>query len=634
MTNDEFGEKVRELERFAQDQPEAYRFRVLLLSWLGYGYIFLVLALALAVLLGFGYLMLASGRLNFLGLKAGLIGLAFAGAIARSLWVSFPAPEGEPLREEDAPQLFALIKETQKAISGPAVHEVLLTDELNAAISQVPRLGLFGWPKNYLLLGLPLLQALSSEQFRAVLAHEMGHLSGRHGRFSGRIYQARQTWFQLLARLEANESWGQFLFTWFFNWYAPYFFAYSFVLARRQEYEADRDAAIVVGHGALAEALINVELAAHLLNQDFYPSLLERVNQEKEAPKDAYATMFSRLRGLGQHRDARQWMRQSLSNQTTYEDTHPSLSDRLRALNRLPEQLSTAQKAAALLPAEVTETAAQRFLGVSGESFAPRLEVLWQERLQTAWREQQQQLRECGRELERLDKQAQTRPLNPEEAWQRAALTAQVRSRPEALPLVREFVAQQPENAEARFVLGRLLLEAQDLAGLEELERAMQLDINYIGAGSEEAARFLQEAGRGTEAADYRQRAERHYDQAESAIAERNGLAPHETLLPHGLETSQIEDLREQFTLHKEIATAYLAQKQLEFFPERPYYVLALKLETGWWGADQKEAEVVEHLLRWLRFPHTLNLQLLNHSEAWLGDKMRAVPTSEIYQRQ
>ena len=94
----------------------------------------------------------------------------------------------------------------------PKVHEVLLTHDFNAAIAQVPRLGLFGFHKNYLILGLPLMMALSLDQFRAVLAHEFGHLSGAHGRFGSWIYRIRRSWYQLMANLEHQQHWGAFIF--------------------------------------------------------------------------------------------------------------------------------------------------------------------------------------------------------------------------------------------------------------------------------------------------------------------------------------------------------------------------------------------------------------------------------------
>ena len=82
-------------------------------------------------------------------------------------------------------------------LKGPRFHHVLLVDDLNAGVIQRPRLGVFGWPSNYLLLGLPLLEALSPEEALSVVAHEYGHLAGAHGRFEAFVYRLRRTWSML-----------------------------------------------------------------------------------------------------------------------------------------------------------------------------------------------------------------------------------------------------------------------------------------------------------------------------------------------------------------------------------------------------------------------------------------------------
>jgi len=54
-------------------------------------------------------------------------------------------------------------------------------------VVQSPREGIVGWPRNYLLIGLPLMKTLSVDQFEAVLAHELGHVARGHGKVSNWI---------------------------------------------------------------------------------------------------------------------------------------------------------------------------------------------------------------------------------------------------------------------------------------------------------------------------------------------------------------------------------------------------------------------------------------------------------------
>jgi len=48
------------------------------------------------------------------------------------------------LEREQAPELFDLIHEVTTALNGPKVHHVLLSDEFNASIVQIPQFGMFG----------------------------------------------------------------------------------------------------------------------------------------------------------------------------------------------------------------------------------------------------------------------------------------------------------------------------------------------------------------------------------------------------------------------------------------------------------------------------------------------------------
>ena len=68
------------------------------------------------------------------------------------------------------------------------------------------------------------------------------------------------TWLQLSQSLGGTLA-GR-IFQRFFNWYGPWFNAYSFVLARSNEYEADRASAVVAGAAGAARALTRVAAEA------------------------------------------------------------------------------------------------------------------------------------------------------------------------------------------------------------------------------------------------------------------------------------------------------------------------------------------------------------------------------------
>jgi Zn-dependent protease with chaperone function len=205
MERAEFEALIERMERVAVERPAAYRRRVFGLAALGYGYLFFVV-LVLLVLTALSIWSLV--YLKGFGVKLVLIVGALLYAVLRSLWVKQDSPAGERVTEADAPQLFRMLGELQQRLQTPAIHAVLVTPEFNAAVSQVPQLGLFGWHRNFLVLGLPLMKGLTVEQFKSVLAHELGHLSRGHARAANWIYRMRVIWARLESTFERRPQWG------------------------------------------------------------------------------------------------------------------------------------------------------------------------------------------------------------------------------------------------------------------------------------------------------------------------------------------------------------------------------------------------------------------------------------------
>ncbi|MBA3937478.1 MAG: M48 family metalloprotease, partial [Planctomycetes bacterium] len=188
---------IERLERLALASPTSYRTRVALLAAFGY------LMVGLALLIGLALLATAAGVL-FLGGKAvhgaavfkiafvlAALGGALAWSVLRGVWLRFPRVDGIALVRTEAPDLFAEVENLRRAVGSPPVHRIVITPEFNAALAQRPRLGLFGWYENQLVLGLPLLRRMDVAQARSVIAHELGHLRGEHGRFGAWIHRLR-----------------------------------------------------------------------------------------------------------------------------------------------------------------------------------------------------------------------------------------------------------------------------------------------------------------------------------------------------------------------------------------------------------------------------------------------------------
>ncbi len=449
---DRFRPLVAELEKLAEAQPEAYRRRVLWRAWLGYGYIAAVLTGLLALVAAIAAFVIFGGHFVIL-LKPAFVLVLMVAAILRALWVKADPPKGVAITRGEAPELFAMLDHVRHTLKGPRLDVVLIAPEFNAAIQQRPRLGVFGWHRNYVVIGLPLLLALSRDEVMAVIAHEYGHLSGGHGKSGQWIYRVRVTWLQLSQSLGSTVT-GR-LFQRFFNWYGPWFNAYSFVLARSNEYEADRASATVAGARGAARALTRV--AAEARRYDAFWQGLWNENGIERDTVSPHALMGAHFVKPMAGPDVREALTAALAEVTDIHDTHPSLRDRLAALGEdLPELDAVGTSGAqALLGRELTQ------------ALARKLDADWWGRAQKNWQARQAHLKTARDTLAQLEAKE---GLNDEESWQYQALLEQAGRDEDALALAIRRHVEHPDDRDARLAAGRLHLRAGHLIGLDMLK--------------------------------------------------------------------------------------------------------------------------------------------------------------------
>lgn len=205
-----FERMVAQLEVESTRHPVRYQLKVALLALLGFGVLGLIIGIAglgLLLVVGLGLaLLFTGGKAAILLLKLGKVLILLAVPLwflvkssISALFTRLPKPQGIELQRDQAPVLFAAMDRMRKKMGGPRFHHVLITDEMNAAVVQRPVFGFFGWPRNYLILGLPLLESLSADEALSVVAHEYGHLAGSHSKFGAYIYRLRHTWATISA---------------------------------------------------------------------------------------------------------------------------------------------------------------------------------------------------------------------------------------------------------------------------------------------------------------------------------------------------------------------------------------------------------------------------------------------------
>ena len=634
MDDKKFASLVRSLETFASKNPGVYKLRVGALGALGYVYLLVIVSLLLGIVGALLYYVLLSGYFNVITLKVLWIPLVLVGIVLRSLWITIPVPDGAELKRDQAPALFDLIHEVTKQLNGPTIHHVLLSGDFNASIVQIPQFGMMGWLNNYLVVGLPLLKAFSPTEFRAVLAHEVGHLSGKHGRFTGWIYRVRQSWVEVLTRVHYERHYASFLFEPFLNWYAPYLNAYSFVLARAQERQADEYAVQLTGKENAAVMLARFAVKGKSISEDFWPGFFGQSKAESKAPKDPFEQMLSRLEQSIGPTNAQKWFFEELRVPTEYHDTHPALSDRLAAIGYAKDSSELTNLLDAVVKAEEQkQPAASHYLKELPEDFVPRQNRLLREQLVPTWNEAHKKANESKKRFDELEAQANERALTLDEQWERVALLAEVQDRKAAIPSLLTIVREHPEHAGAQFAVGAILLEEQDPEGIKYLEKAMELQLKTVGDASTLLSGFYFQHGNRELAEEFRQRAAAYYEDQQRREEQALNFSQHDAFIPHDVNVDNLKQIQSQLHQAWGLSEAYLFRKVIDGADS--VYVLAFLAGYSWRdGQNDKHLQpLFNDLMNITVFPTPLVFLSFDLKHLDLLPKVRAVPDALIYKR-
>jgi hypothetical protein len=327
---------------------------------------------------------------------------------------------------------------------------------------QQPRLGVFGWQKNHLLLGLPLLDSLSPEELRAVLAHELAHLSAQHGRFGAWIYRLRVSWEKVFESLRKTAREGISLrpiVTKFIEWFSA-----ALQRARLRAVPGQR----VCGRPPARHASPAWSTSRRRCSgRDYYGRLLEEKNvaevwlgANRKPPLPARGCLHAhperhRRRRPAPARAANGWSR-PFARTTTNADTHPSLSDRLRALQFMPADPDRGLFPPA--PAAPRVSATEALFGRVVQELREELGRRWKTLVESQWKETHARAGVLQHRLESIDRAVADPAADADSLWDKAQVTINLENDAAAEPLLRQVLALRPTHAGANFCLGRHLL--------------------------------------------------------------------------------------------------------------------------------------------------------------------------------
>jgi Zn-dependent protease with chaperone function len=265
-------------------------------------------------------------------LELGAVAVATALGLVSSGWRILrvrpePPGGGQAVDEDEAPQLWALVRELAALADTRPPEQIRLVAEANA----------FVWEDGWLLglrpgrrqmyVGVPLLRALTVDGLRAVLAHELGHYAHEHAHFCAVAHRGMQVVLRTVDAVGKRTLAGVLL-----TGYAVIYLGVSRSVRRRMELEADAVAVRAVGRAAFGDALQKT-VRASAVWQCALAAYARRTRTDGAAPHTVLDDFAARL---DQPSAAAPGTPERPGWHAKF-DSHPPLQQRLAAINRLPD---------------------------------------------------------------------------------------------------------------------------------------------------------------------------------------------------------------------------------------------------------------------------------------------------------
>lgn len=562
MTHDKFKRLVRCGEELFTRDPQAYRRRLGLLLLSGKALYGMLLLLPLALIPLLIWLCAAAGKTSgCLWMVIAL--LVFEAVLVKGLFRKHVPPAGLPLDKASLPKLFEEVESVRRKVNAPCPDKVILDGSLNAAVAQLPGRGFLSAGESILVLGLPLMAALSPEQFRSVLAHEFGHLSLDHPGHFRKAWLARDVWAKLKEEIDSGGGvFQRILIGPFINWYIPRLDAMLSVLSRMNEFDADAQAARVAGKEAAASALALSRISDRRLGEQAFKPFWERA---RKAPEPEPGVNMTGVRTLRQSRPTEEELRAEIEAQrgrkALESDSHPSLGERLAKLGVESVSVPSGPDAAELL------------LGAETEPLAAGLDMIWVEEARATWRRIHEEAAFAKRALAEM-LSAPTGEPSLEMKLKRAQLLEMASGEDAAFEPLARIVEEHPGCALAKLHLGRVMLSKRKPGGPELIKEAMSLDRRLLTDGSTLLAGYYEAEGMEHERDETIERWEKGLNGFVKDAKEAMSLKLRHIYAGHGLTPPEMDKLIASLAGDGRVAKAYLVRKSLKKDDESPVHVL------------------------------------------------------------
>jgi hypothetical protein len=316
-----------------------------------------------------------------------LLGAMLSGVVALPVLIAPRIlPDGASLSRAIAPGLHGQLELMRRRLDAPRVDEIVLDHGFDIRVEFGARSVLSPRARRRMIIGLPLMHALSTGEFRALMARALAVTSRRHGRVTIWLVALNAHWQRLLAassrrsvlRLAGLHAVLRRYSTWYEEKVGP--------VLLEQERAADRMACTGTRPDEFAAAILRCGLARRFIDERVLPDLRSQIRRFGEPASGAHTRFEHALRGAFDDPRFDRWLVDVLRPRRSAVDDGPTPHDRLDAIgfgmNR-PETFGRLLKQAFSARKE-TDTAAGHYLGSGVHHVTVSIEKSWIDQIRSS----------------------------------------------------------------------------------------------------------------------------------------------------------------------------------------------------------------------------------------------------------
>jgi len=425
-------------------------------------------------------------------------------------WITFDlvctrirTPGGHPLSRERYPELWAKVDQLTTEYRAQPMDQIRLNNRFDLEIERTPTTGLPAIHTHTLLIGLPLLQAVSADHLSVLLARKISMMPRLTNWPTAWLYHLRSTWYRYSKDFRGLTP-GKLLMTLWFSWYAPAYIRYTLSLARNCELAADNKALRLHDMWSVEEAVTTAALHKAFVENKLWPALLRMSQKYPNPPLLPFGNM-EKLIEKELDRDRAHRLLDGLLQAKAQDDMHtPTLRQRWKSLSHNRPRV----------PAAMRGSAAQRYMKSTLKPLQEMYDKLWLRTHLPQWKERNVRARQDQQRLAQLLEQVPKDLLSNDDVWECTLLVRQYMGQAKSIELYKALLATEPQDPRVYFNIGSFLLSCRDAQGVDALETAMSMDERFTTGACELISEFMSFTGERRKAKTFQRRAVQYSHEA------------------------------------------------------------------------------------------------------------------------